>query len=307
MIDTLTIAKAIKEVVRPYVMEVKGRKSVERSASGDITFEVDKVAEEVVFSIFADEVSIAYFSEDRGLVKKGNPKTLFIIDPIDGTRGARCGMECCTVSVASLPFGSNLCMGDIKEACVMEIKEERAFFARKGEGCYIIKEGRKIPPSPTNTSNVWKMSFAFEFVARPAKHIISALFPLIDACSLSEAVFAFSSSSFALTRILAGQLDAYIDLGARIYKDFPSTREDFKKAGLGRVIGIFSYDIAAAYLLMKEAGCPITDAYGNELEGVPLLDVSEENILSCIAASNSSLHEALLNFAESRIKALHET
>jgi myo-inositol-1(or 4)-monophosphatase len=303
--ETIKIAKAIKDVIRPYILKGEGRRKIHKAASGDITFEIDELAEEAVFQLFKDTPNVAYFSEDKGLVKRGRPKTLFIIDPIDGTRGARCRFECCTVSVASLPFGAALYMKDVEEACVMEIKEERSFFAKKGDGCQIIVEGRSYTPIFKDKEDMWKISFAFEFVARPAHHIVSVIGQLIDSCSLSEAVFAFSSSSFALTRILNGQLDAYIDVGARIYKDLPFTREDFKKAGLGSVIGIFSYDIAAAYLLMKEGGCPITDAYGESLDKIPLLDVSEENILSCIAASGPMLHEALLDFVERRMRELH--
>ena len=76
------------------------------------------------------------------------------------------------------------------------------------------------------------------------------------------------------------------------------------ESGLGTVIGLFPYDIAAAVLIAETTGCHVTDAYGNSLGDVPLLDTSEESIRSCVAASNPILHERLLAEIDERMKAM---
>ena len=67
-------------------------------------------------------------------------------------------------------------------------------------------------------------------------------------------------------------------------------------------MGIAPYDMAAALLLTEEAGCTVTDAYGGSFEDVLLLDSSENNHQSLIAASNPELHAKMLNILDARIK-----
>jgi myo-inositol-1(or 4)-monophosphatase len=85
-----------------------------------------------------------------------------------------------------------------------------------------------------------------------------------------------------------------VDVGDRVFRDYPNLRAQFLQAGLGSVMGLFPYDIAAAVLIAERAGCTVTDAYGNSLDSTFLLDTSEQNIRSCLGASNPVLHEKLL-------------
>ena len=66
-------------------------------------------------------------------------------------------------------------------------------------------------------------------------------------------------------------------------------------------MGIAPYDIAASLLVAKEAGCVVTDAFGEDLESVLLLDSSAANQQSMIAAANAELHGKLMSFFETRI------
>ncbi|UCE07854.1 MAG: hypothetical protein JSW07_07425 [bacterium] len=60
-----------------------------------------------------------------------------------------------------------------------------------------------------------------------------------------------------------------------------------------QMMGLFAYDIAAAYLITKESHCIITDYWGDPLDNKSLID---KNILSCVAASNLELHQRLLDW-----------
>jgi len=48
----------------------------------------------------------------------------------------------------------------------------------------------------------------------------------------------------------------------------------------------------------EEGGCVVTDAYGHSLEETLLLDTSENNMQSFIAAANSDLHRQILERVE---------
>ena len=121
--------------------------------------------------------------------------------------------------------------------------------------------------------------------------------------------FLYNSTAYSLTRLLTGQLAGVLDVGNRILRDFPETRDRWVEVGRGRIVSLFTYDIAAAVLIAKEGGAVVTDAYGRSLEKVPLLDTTEANLQTMCAASNSAVHRELLDaidrgfasFAASRV------
>jgi myo-inositol-1(or 4)-monophosphatase len=118
---------------------------------------------------------------------------------------------------------------------------------------------------------------------------------LVDRSANSGAVFVFTSSSFSISRIITGQLDAYVDAGNRLLRDHPETEAEFRLAGRGSILHLFPYDIAASSFLARRAGLEITDGYGCSLGATLLLDPGPHNQQSCIAAANRALHEQLLD------------
>jgi myo-inositol-1(or 4)-monophosphatase len=54
------------------------------------------------------------------------------------------------------------------------------------------------------------------------------------------------------------------------------------------------YDLAAAALIVEEAGAVVTDAYGGPLAERPMLGSGAEFQLSCVAAASPELHETIL-------------
>ena len=84
--------------------------------------------------------------------------------------------------------------------------------------------------------------------------------------SVGGAVFELGSATYAITRVLTGQLDAYVDIGPAIIAAHPATEAEFRRVGRGHVLCNSPYDLAAAWLLCREAGVPMTDADGSSLE-----------------------------------------
>ncbi|HPU99289.1 MAG TPA: inositol monophosphatase family protein, partial [Candidatus Hydrogenedentes bacterium] len=74
----------------------------------------------------------------------------------------------------------------------------------------------------------------------------------------------------------------------------------------GRVVCMAPYDLAAALLIAEEAGCVVTDAYGKRFDDVLMLDSTESNQLSLVAAANPQLHKKLLEFLDRRIQQIEE-
>ncbi len=293
----LALTRHIRDTVRPHLGAWHGRQILGTAASGDATFGIDEIAEEAIVSfIEREKLSIAYYSEDKGLIEFGaSPQAVLIIDPIDGTRPAIAGFEACVVSVAWADYAPDVTLGDVRFGAICEIKNDDLFWAQRGGGAHWVgpdggeKAARLLP-----IEDIAKAPLSFEVVARPFEWIGVALGEVVDGSSMTGGCFLFNSTAFSLTRLMTGQLAATIDVGNRLLRDFPAARERFLALGFGRPIGLFAYDIAAAALIAQEAGATITDAYGNSLDGTRLLDTSEANLQSILGASSPALHEKLL-------------
>ena len=301
----LELANAIKDAVQPEMANFKGRDIVGESESGDATFHIDITAEKALLK-FLEEAKkpVAYYSEDAGYTTFTStpPKYLLVIDPIDGTRAAKNGFEGCVVSICCTRVMERPTIADIDNALVMELAHDRYFYAERGNGTrmYVNGHARKIKLSDLDSPD--KMAWALTVPARPAELIFPVSDKLIDISSLHGGFFACNSSSYSLTRLLTNQLNACVDIANRFYRDIPEAVEDlFINAGRGHVIGICPYDYAAALLIAEEAGCVVTDAYGNKFDEVLLLDSTAPNHQSYIAATNASLHAKLLSYYEARI------
>jgi myo-inositol-1(or 4)-monophosphatase len=129
---------------------------------------------------------------------------------------------------------------------------------------------------------------------------------LIDASSVGGGTFDLGSASFDLTRIATGQLDAYVEPGPRIVADVPGMREEFERVGGGVLLNNSPYDLAAAALIVEEAGGVITDAYGEPLDARPVLGSGAEYQLSCVAAANRDLHGAIVRELDAGIDRLRQ-
>src|SRR6185295_1453247 len=116
-----------------------------------------------------------------------------------------------------------------------------------------------------------------------------------DSSSVGGGTFDLGSATYDMTRIVTGQLDAYIEPGPRIVSDVPGMREEFEKVGNGAVLNNSPYDLAAATLILEEAGAVVTDAYGRSLGGCPLLGSAHEFQMSVVASGNQALQSAILS------------
>lgn len=293
----LELGRRIRAAAAPHWGREASRKSDQVAHSGDSTFTADVAAEEALTSFLQEqERPLACYSEDAGLrlFHAGSLdacEALLIVDPIDGTRPLLCGFEACTVSIALVPGGRPATLGEVAEGMVLEIPSGRAFYARRGHGAEEIP-GVTLRPSARTDPEA--MFCAFEAAGNPMADVMGLIGPIIDRTSITGGVFLWNSSAYALTRVAMGSLDAFLAVGAEILARNPAREGRFLEAGRGRVVGLFPYDIAAALLILQEAGGIATKADGSPLDDHPAMATGREGLLSCVAAGTAALHRALL-------------
>jgi myo-inositol-1(or 4)-monophosphatase len=237
----------------------------------------------------------AYYSEDRGLQGAADPELILIVDPIDGTRPAAAGFEMACVSIAAVPPVRVPTMGDVVAGVLHEIKSGDLFVAEKGAGFSMTRAaGGEIAFNPSSSADLESLFWTLGFRGRPAVILASVLEELIDVSSVGGSVFDIGSATYSVTRILTGQLDAYVDIGPAIIAAHPQTEADFRRVGRGGVLCNSPYDLAAVHLLCREAGIPIGDADGKPLEDKPVLGSDASYQMACIAAANQTLQDELI-------------
>jgi myo-inositol-1(or 4)-monophosphatase len=285
------LALALRERVLPQLRSHAGRAHEGEAAGGDVTFAIDADAERELEAFLGEHApDVAFYSEDRGLVEPpGGARAVLVVDPIDGTRPALAGLESCCVSVAAAPLETEPTMGDVSVGCVVEIPSGQVFLAERGAG---IVEGPPVLLS--RNERIDRMFWAYGFRGRPARPLVEVLGDLIDASSVGGATFDLGSAAFDLTRVVTGQLDAVIEPGPRLLDELPGMRAEFERVGGGAVLNNSPYDLAAAALILDEAGAILTDAHGRSLHARPLLGSSHEFQMSVVAAGNENLHRAVL-------------
>jgi myo-inositol-1(or 4)-monophosphatase len=267
------------------------------SDAGDAQFSIDSIAEKAVLDFCSkSNLPLALFTEDEGLVKyNNNPEYILIVDPIDGTRPAAANLEMSCISIAVAKYSEDAKISDISFALLKELKTGYTIYSDNTLRS-IECNGYTTPvPNLSNVSSLFNMFWSIEFNGHPAPMMTNDYGHLIDLSANNGGVFIFNSASYSISRIITGQLDAYVDIGNRLLKDNLDLLGEFKRVGNGNVLHLFPYDIAASVYLAEKANVVITDAYGNSLKNTLLMDLSYQNQQSCIAASNRELHSQLIN------------
>lgn len=286
------LALGLRERVLPQLGSHAARAHGDEPAvGGDVTFAIDADAEEYLAGYLAEHApEVAFYSEDRGLVAPGgSAKQILVVDPIDGTRPALAGLESCCVSIAAAPLREGVTMAEVEVGCVVEIPSGTLFLAERGTG---VVEGPPVVLSANE--RLERMFWTYGFRGRPARATAEVLAELIDRSSVGGATFDLGSAAFDMTRVITGQLDAYVEPGPRMIEEVPGMRHEFERVGGGAVLNNSPYDLAGAWRCLVEAGAVVTDARGGPLDHKPLLGSGAEFQMSVVASANPALHAEIL-------------
>lgn len=289
------VAARVHDAVAPHLGTFEARVKVGEAPGGDATLAIDEVAETVVEERLAAEGDIAFYSEDRGLVRFGSPRAILVIDPVDGTRPAAAGLESCCVSIAVVPADERATLGDVSFGIVHELKTGQRFLAERGAGARAEEaDGTPVPVAFSANTDLGALFWTAGLRGRPSLPMSVVLEELVDRSGMRGGYFDLGSATFNITRIVTGQLDAYVDVGRRVLDEHPETEGAFLAVGDGNVCTNFPYDVAAAALILSEAGGVITHADGRSLASHPAVGSGRAEGLAVLAAASPELHAALL-------------
>ncbi|MBK7537914.1 MAG: hypothetical protein IPI49_21580 [Myxococcales bacterium] len=292
----ISLTTSVRQKILSTEGTLKNRQLSGYSPGGDAQFDIDDVAERAVEAfIKANGLAVGCYSEDHGLQSFGSePKHLLIVDPIDGTRPAAAGLEMACISIAVAPYDEDARIADVSHAILCEIKSGAYMYANRATGEFSCVGYPGALPRLSPNRDLGRLFWSIEFNGHPMHLMTAAYGPLVDRTANRGGIFVFNSASYSISRIITGQLDAYVDIGNRLLKEHPSLRPEFERAGNGHILHLFPYDIAASVLLAEMAGVTITDAFGRSLGSTKLVGVEAENQQSCIATCTPELHAQLL-------------
>lgn len=210
------------------------------NAPADITTEADRRSQEIILKYLVEQFpGDAFCAEERTETLAGKSDVgarLWIIDPIDGTRGFVMKNGEFSVMVG---FVAN---GEIGAGVVLQPATQRITFARRGHGCW--RHDGNADPVRCHVSNVPKLSAStlIQSHSKPGKKstVVTALEP--------ARVIESYSAGVKLAVVARGEAELY-----------PNTYDAFH-----------DWDICAGHILVTEAGGTVTGLCGEQLRyGLP--------------------------------------
>lgn len=227
----LEVARKAAEQAATIIREYSRNESfkVDLKAKNDLVTDADLASEQKIL-----ETIKSYFPEDQYLAEESSQYKalpegrIWIIDPIDGTTNFAHGFPVYCISIG---FWEG---GEPKAALVLEVANGEEFTAVKGEGAFL--NSKQITVSTTTD---------------PASSLIGTGFPYTD----------------------LHLVDKYLNLFKTLMAKTHGVRRpgsaawDLCNVACGRIEGFYEYglspwDVAAAALIIKEAGGVVTDWNG---------------------------------------------
>ena len=225
----------------------------------------------------------------------GAPGALLIVDPVDGLRPTAGGVDIGCVSVAVAPAAAIPTLGAVSFGVILELATGQRCVAERGAGARAEEaDGAAVPIAPSDTVDVDALFWTAALRGRPSLPMTIVLEELVDRSGQRGGYFDLGSAAFNCTRIITGTLGAYVDIGLRLLDEFPETEPAFVAAGGGVVSATSPYEVAAAALILQEAGGMITQADGRALDDHPALGAGRAVGLAVLAAASAALHHELL-------------
>ncbi|MCS6767863.1 MAG: inositol monophosphatase family protein [Candidatus Nitrosocaldus sp.] len=241
--------------------------SLTRGAGGDITKMIDKVGEDAALEIIKGYgIECTVLSEEAGMLYIGDEHTdehgYIVLDAIDGTTNAVRGIPFYSCSVA---YSTSNRLNGVTHAAVMDIASGEVYHAIKGNGAYL--NGSRI-----RTATVGRDRAGYIIGMNLSGISIDRLGRMSKLLAMTNHIRQLGSNALEMCLLARGLLDAYIDARGKI-----------------RVT-----DIAAACLIIREAGGMVVDEHRNALDAPLSLDAR----LSFVASAD----EHMLDYIFDNIK-----
>ena len=207
---------------------------VSRKGPADFVSIADQRAEQTLY----EELSYArpdwgFLMEERGSVEGDPSKPRFIVDPLDGTSNFLHGIPHFAISIAveePMPSGKR----EVTTALVYQPLTDESFWAEKGRGAWLTDQRLRVSSRRELADSLIATGIPFLGHGDFAQwsRIFGAVAPEV------AGIRRFGSAALDLAWVAAGRYDGYWESGLNLW------------------------DVAAGWLLVKEAGGYVTDFRG---------------------------------------------
>ncbi|MDW0119269.1 MAG: inositol monophosphatase family protein, partial [Nitrososphaeraceae archaeon] len=243
MIETLkTACLEVRKSVKDLVGTPEGNTKMSVGAGGDISRKIDLVAEKKVIDIVNQSgANPTIIGEECGIIQ--GKDGFLIMDAMDGTMNASRGIPfyCC-----SLAYSIDFRLSSVVDAAVIDLSIGDIYYASKEKGAFWNGDRICVDRSRIRNDGICEQNFQQDMVigmniSGISEDTFNRLSKLI---SRSIHTRHFGANALELCYFARGLMDAYIDFRGKIR----------------------ATDMAAAYLIVKEAGAKIYSDNGLELE-----------------------------------------
>jgi myo-inositol-1(or 4)-monophosphatase len=232
-----------------------GSREMGRGAGGDISRTIDLKAEKTVIDVIKKRgIEATIIGEECGRIE--GKQGYIIIDAIDGTTNAICGIPffCCSVA-----YATDFNLSSVADAAIIDLARGDLYYASKSKGAFLNGKRIFVKREPTSDSTIGINVSG----VKPA--MVERLAPIIaEATHIRQ----FGANALEMCFVARGFLDAYIDLRGKIRPT----------------------DVAAGYLIAKEAGAKIYSDDGSSLES----DLDVKTRFSYAVVANDKIREQLV-------------
>jgi myo-inositol-1(or 4)-monophosphatase len=256
----------IQTAIRPYLKSLKvPQPNLGMGAGGDLMKPVDLAAEKaIVETLLRHYVSFTLISEESGIKKFGaKPEDCFLTaDPIDGTTNLMHGLPffASSIGVSNKPE-----LSDVYAGMVIDLAHDVTYTAFKGEGAY--RNRKKMETSKITSLD--EAVVGLDLNTFKSKTVVPKVIDLIEN---TKHIRHYGANALEICYVANGLSDAFIDLREKIR----------------------ATDVAAGFLIMKEAGGVVTTPDNQTLN--VKLDPSQK--LSFIASGNLQIHQKIVSLVK---------
>jgi myo-inositol-1(or 4)-monophosphatase len=271
-VDWLQILVRCKENVKTHIRPLlktlsEPQPDLGKGAGGDPMKLVDLAAEKAIVEVLQQySISFTLISEESGVKEFGEaPKQCYVtVDPIDGTTNLVRGVPFYASSIA---VSAKPALSTVYAALVTDLFHDTTYTAQKGKGAYRDRE--KIKPSAL--ASLEEAVIGLDLNTYKVKEIALQLTNLIQK---TKHIRHFGANALELCYVADGTTDAFVDIRGKLR----------------------TTDVAAGFLILKEAGGIITTPEGRLLD----VKLDPKQKIKFIAAGNTQIHKTILSLIRSK-------
>jgi myo-inositol-1(or 4)-monophosphatase len=240
----------------------QGNEKLGRGAGGDISRRIDVVAEAAVMEIVKKHnFNPTIVAEESGTIN-GEDDGFLIMDAIDGTTNASRAIPfyCC-----SLAYAKDVKLASVIDSAIIDLSRGDLYHASDQRGAFINNTQIQVAADSENLDDILvglNLSGASPGVMMSLLKVISNV----------NHIRQFGANALELCYLARGFLDAYIDIRGKIR----------------------ATDLAAAYLIVKEAGGKLYSTDGLKLDS----EIDNKARISFLAVSSDEIFARLADYMQ---------